>query len=91
MKKFTKILALALVVAMIFSFAACGGTKDDSKAVKIGLICLHDENSTYDANFINALKDVQKELGLKDEQVLIKTNIPESSSSAILLAIGKSR
>ena len=80
MKKFTKILALALVVAMIFSFAACGGTKDDKKAVKIGLICLHDENSTYDANFINALKDVQKELDLTDDQVLIKTNIPENDA-----------
>ncbi len=82
MKKFTKILALALVAVMIFSFAACGGTKDDTKTsnVKIGLICLHDENSTYDANFINALKDVQNELGLTDEQVLIKTNIPESDA-----------
>lgn len=82
MKKFTKILALALVAVMIFSFAACGGTNDDTKTsnVKIGLICLHDENSTYDANFINALKDVQKELGLTDEQVLIKTNIPESDA-----------
>ncbi len=82
MKKFTKILALALVAVMIFSFAACGGTKDDTKTsnVKLGLICLHDENSTYDANFINALKDVQKELGLTDEQVLIKTNIPETDA-----------
>ncbi len=82
MKKFTKILALALVAVMIFSFAACSGTKDDTKTsdVKIGLICLHDENSTYDANFINALKDVQNELGLTDEQVLIKTNIPESDA-----------
>lgn len=82
MKKFTKILALALVAVMIFSFAACSGTKDDTKIsdVKIGLICLHDENSTYDANFINALKDVQNELGLTDEQVLIKTNIPESDA-----------
>lgn len=82
MKKFTKILVLALVAVMIFSFAACGSTKDGTKTsnVKIGLICLHDENSTYDANFINALKDVQNELGLTDEQVLIKTNIPESDA-----------
>ncbi len=46
---------------------------------KIGLICLHDENSTYDNNFIQALKEVQAELGLTDEQVMIKTNIPEDS------------
>lgn len=47
---------------------------------KIGLICLHDENSTYDNNFIRGLKDVQKALGLTDEQVLIKTNIGETSA-----------
>lgn len=81
MKKFTKVMALVLVAVMIFAFAACGGDKtNDDKTVKIGLICLHDENSTYDANFINALKDVQKELGLSDEQVLIKTNISESDA-----------
>ncbi len=51
--------------------------KDD---FKIGLICLHDENSTYDNNFIQALKEVQAELGLKDEQVLIKTNINEDDA-----------
>ena len=48
--------------------------------LKIGLICLHDENSTYDNNFIMALKEVQAELGLSDEQVLIKTNIGEDDS-----------
>ena len=47
--------------------------------VKLGFICLHDENSTYDKNFIDAAKAAQKELGLKDDQVLIKTNIPESA------------
>ncbi|MGN0570284.1 MAG: BMP family ABC transporter substrate-binding protein [Candidatus Fimenecus sp.] len=46
---------------------------------KIGFIFLHDEKSTYDLNFINAAKDVQTALGLKDEQVIIKTNIPESN------------
>ena len=53
------------------------GTDVDYSKVKIGLICLHDENSTYDNNFIQALKDTQKALGLSDDQVLIKTNIPE--------------
>ena len=46
---------------------------------KIGLICLHDENSTYDNNFIKGLKEVKEALGLKDEQVIIKVNIPESN------------
>ena len=52
----------------------------DYSNIKFGLICLHDENSTYDNNFISALKEVQKELGLSDDQVLIKTNIPETDA-----------
>ena len=44
---------------------------------KIGFICLHDENSTYDKNFIDAAKRMQTALGLKDSQVIIKTNVEE--------------
>ena len=47
---------------------------------KIGMICLHDENSTYDNNFIQGLKAVQKGLNLKDEQVIIVPNIGEDNS-----------
>ena len=47
---------------------------------KIGMICLHDENSTYDNNFIQALRQVQKDLGLSDDQVVIVTNIGEDRS-----------
>ena len=44
---------------------------------KIGFICLHDENSTYDLNFLNAVDKIQEALGLTDEQVIVKVNIPE--------------
>lgn len=47
--------------------------------IKVGLICLHDENSTYDLNFINGFKEMQANLGLADNQIVIKTNIPESN------------
>lgn len=47
---------------------------------KIGMICLHDENSTYDNNFIQALKSVQKGMGLKDDQVVIVTGIGEDNN-----------
>ncbi len=50
--------------------------KDD---FKIGFICLHDEKSTYDLNFLNAADDVIKALGLKETQYVIKTNIPEGN------------
>ena len=58
MKKF---LALLLSLAMALSLAACGGndtttddttddtTEESSSSVKIGLICIHDQNSGYDA------------------------------------------
>ena len=71
-----KILALILAVLMMFSLVACGGGNKDDE-FKIGFIMLHDENSTYDLNFINAAKEVQKKLGLTDEQVIIVTGIPE--------------
>lgn len=78
-----KVLSLVLALCLMLGvFAGCGkgsaGIEPVSKEnFKIGLICLHDANSTYDNNFIQALKDAQKSLGLKDSQVLIKTNIPE--------------
>ncbi len=50
---------------------------------KIGFICLHDENSTYDLNFLNAVDAVQEALGLKDEQVLVKTQVPEGDDCYI--------
>ncbi len=50
-----------------------------AKDVKIGFIFLHDENSTYDKNFIDAVEAVKAELGLSDEQIVMKKNIPESN------------
>lgn len=42
--------------------------------VKAGFIFLHDENSTYDLNFMNAMKEACDKLGI---EYLQKTNIPE--------------
>ena len=42
--------------------------------VKVGFIFLHDENSTYDLNFINAAKEACDKLGV---EYVLKTNIPE--------------
>lgn len=46
---------------------------------KVGFICLHDEKSTYDKNFLNAVDTIKKALKLKDEQVLTKINVPETN------------
>ena len=56
-----RIIALLLVVMLVCgALAACGGDKKDSgkdaKDFKAGFIFLHDENSTYDLNFIEAAK-----------------------------------
>ncbi len=46
---------------------------------KIGFICLHDENSTYDLNFIEAANATVEALGLTKDQYIIKKNIPEGN------------
>ncbi len=79
-----KLLALVLVAVMMLAFVACGETDEAAginsiEDVKFGLICLHDENSTYDKNFIEAFKEAVANLGLKDDQWVIKTNIPEGN------------
>ncbi len=51
----------------------------DKSDFKIGFILLHDENSTYDKNFIDAALKVKEEFGLTDEQVVFKSNTPESN------------
>ena len=52
-------------------------TKADVSGLKVGFIFLHDENSTYDLNFINAAKQAASDLGLSDDQIVLKTNVPE--------------
>ena len=70
-----KLLAILLVAVMLFSFAACGGEKTEGSDLKVGFIFLHDENSTYDKNFMDAAKAACEEMGVEYAQ---KTQIPES-------------
>ena len=85
MKKF---LALIIALVMALSLVACGEQKqpdntdgpDDGQqtaTVKVGFITLHDENSTYDLNFINAAKEAIANLGLTDADYILKTGIDE--------------
>lgn len=50
-----------------------------SSDFKLGVLCLHDANSTYDKNFIDAVKKAQQTLGLSDSQVIIVTGVPEGA------------
>ena len=77
---FQKIVGGVLAVTALMGLSACGSkTEDGDKAesIKVGFICLHDENSTYDKNFIDAAKAACKNAGLSEDQYIIKTNIPE--------------
>ena len=51
-----------------------GIAKED---LKVGFIFLHDENSTYDLNFINAANAAIEELGLTEDQYEFRMNVPE--------------
>lgn len=86
MKK--KILALVLIVALVASLAialtACDPDKGEhefspiaKEDIKFGLICLHDETSTYDKNFIDAATQAANEMGV---QLVIKRNVPEKGN-----------
>ena len=84
-----KLFALLLAVLMVLSMAACkapadktdgtGSTENKSaeEKLKVGFIFLHDEQSTYDKNFIDAAVQACKNMNVTMVQ---KTQIPESTA-----------
>jgi basic membrane protein A len=75
---------------MLCSLVACGNESAGEAAVegategtketadfKAGFIFLHDENSTYDLNFMNAAKEACEALGV---EYIVKVNIGESEA-----------
>ncbi len=77
MKKFVA-LVLALCLCLTAAMALADGiAKED---IKFGVITLHDELSTYDKNFIDAVKQAAENLGLSEDQVKIISGIPESDA-----------
>jgi len=73
-----KIFAVVLALVLCLSVFACAASADVSN-VKLGVILLHDEDSTYDLNFINGVYEAVEALGLTEDQLIIKRNIPESN------------
>ena len=92
MKKILSILlALVMTLGMCFALASCtndesdptqdtGNQNDALKEIKVGFIFLHDENSTYDKNFMDAANAACEKLGLSESQVMFKTNIAEGNA-----------
>ena len=77
MKRF---LAIMMCLVMVLAIVGCKGPKpaeEPAKKVKVGFICLHDEQSTDDLNFSNAAKAACEELGV---EMVLKTGINEDNS-----------
>lgn len=89
---FKKLLSITLAALMVLSFAAvftgCGSNNGSSsssgessgksaESLKFGFIYLHDENSTYDNNFLTAAKEACEKMGV---EMINKTNIDESDA-----------
>ena len=73
-----KLIALVLVLALCLTAAASFADGIAKENIKLGIITLHDEQSTYDKNFIDSAKAAAANLGLSDEQLIIVSGIPES-------------
>ena len=77
MKKFASIL---LVLCMILGMTASAGAVAASD-IKVGMICIGDENEGYSANHINGLLRAMESLGIAKEQVTFKYNTPETEAA----------
>mgnify|MGYP003289393422 FL=1 len=88
MKKFRKVLALCLALVLVVGcFAACGENNADpenkepeAENIKVALICLHGDSSTYDKNFIDAFKLACENKGVSADDYTIVTDIPEDTA-----------
>ena len=85
MKISKKLIAVLLSVLLVAAaFAGCSAKtpestddKNGEKQLTVGFIFLHDENSTYDKNFLDAAKAACDEAGVK---MITKVNIDESDA-----------
>jgi basic membrane protein A len=58
MKKFLALLVSVMMIMVMLASCGGGGGEEgggeETASMKVGLITLHDENSTYDLNFLKA-------------------------------------
>ncbi len=78
MKKFLSIL---LTLCMVLGLTACASAEVAATDIKIGMICIGDENEGYTANHINGLVKAAEELGIAKEQITFKYNTPETEAA----------
>ncbi len=75
-----KIIAMLMALCMVVALAAFNAPAASAETpVKIGFIFLHDEQSTYDLNFMNAAKEACEARGMvENEDYFFKVGIGES-------------
>ena len=76
-----KILGLLLALCLIAGCTSAFAAGIPVEQVKIGYITIGDENEGYSANHLNGLKEAQAALGISDDQVLCKYNVPETEDA----------
>ena len=78
MKKFASLLLMLCMVLGMTMVSANAATTAD---IKVGMICIGDENEGYSANHINGLLKAMESLGISTNQVIFKYNIPETEAA----------
>ena len=68
-------LAATVAVAGIGALAGCSQGDDE---LTVGFIALHDDNSTYDKNFLDAIREACANKGIDSDHLIIKTGIDET-------------
>ena len=68
---------IALIICLTLCLGAVAALAAEPAKVKIGFIFLHDENSTYDLNFINGAKEACAKFGIEP---ILKTGIEETEA-----------
>lgn len=91
MKK--KLLALALVAILVIGcvsvFTACSGNDNFGSEFKVGVLHINPKDSTSGYTYAHqqGILEAQKNLGLKDSQIVLKDNIDDTNTAMITTAI----
>ncbi len=76
-----KLASLILALCLILSVACANAQAVSAENIKIGFICIGDENEGYSANHINSLKRALERVGVSESQVVFKFNVSESEAA----------